>query len=97
MIIIDKPGRTKQDLVKSLEEIKSGFAPQIQQYDLKVTPIPDGYNLKGEKKLMFINFSADIKITAGDEKFVIDYETKNVPQSKIDETLAEVKKILEKY
>ncbi|MEP7146890.1 MAG: hypothetical protein ABI792_07760 [bacterium] len=96
MITINKPGRTREDLLKSLEDIKSSFKPQIEQYNLQVTSIPDGYNLKGKKKVLFIDFSADIKITAQDGKFVINYETNNIPQSKINETLAQVRGVLEK-
>ena len=96
MITIDKPGRTKEDLLKSLEDIKTSFAPEIQKYDLKVTPITDGYNLKGNKKIIFIDVMADINIKAEDGKFVIDYQTKNIPQSKIDEVLVQVRDVLEK-
>ncbi|MEO8665071.1 MAG: hypothetical protein ABI462_06205 [Ignavibacteria bacterium] len=96
MIIIEKLGRTKQDLLRSLEDIKTSFASQIQKYDLKITPVTDGFNLKANKKILFIDIYADINVVAEDGKFVINYETKNVPQSKIDEALIQVKEVLEK-
>lgn len=96
MITIDKPGKTKQELLKSLENLKSDFAKEIAEYDIKLSPITDGYNLKGSKKIVFIEFSVDVNIKAEDGKFVIDYQTKNVPQAKIDEAIGEVTKVLEK-
>ncbi|MDQ3193894.1 MAG: hypothetical protein M3P82_02720 [Bacteroidota bacterium] len=96
MITIDKPGKSKQELLKSLEKIKSGFASQIQQYDLKVETITDGYSLKAKKKILFIDATADIRIKAEEGKFVVEYETKNVPQSKINEAIEKVKQVLEK-
>ncbi len=96
MITIDKPGRTKQDLLRSLEDIRTSFNSQIQKYDLKVSQITDGYNLKGEKKIIFINVMADINIRAEEGKYLIEYETKNIPQAKIDEVLVQVRDVLEK-
>ena len=96
MITVDKPGRTKQDLLRSLEDIRTSFNSQIQKYDLKVSQITDGYNLKGEKKIIFINVMADINIRAEEGKYLIEYETKNIPQAKIDEVLVQVRDVLEK-
>lgn len=96
MITIDKPGKSKQELLKSLENLKSDFAKEIAEYDIKLSPITDGYNLKGSKKIVFIEFSVDVNIKAEDGKYVIDYTSKNVPQAKIDEAVGEVRKVLEK-
>ncbi len=96
MITIAKPGKTKQELLASLEKLKSDFAKEISEYDIKISPIPDGFNLKGSKKIVFVEFSVDVNIKAEDGKFVIDYHAKNVPQAKIDEAVGEVRKVLEK-
>ena len=96
MITIDKPGKSKQELLKSLENLKSDFAKEIAEYDIKLSPITDGYNLKGSKKIVFIEFSVDVNIKAEDGKYVIDYTSKNVLQAKIDEAVGEVRKVLEK-
>lgn len=96
MITIDKPGKSKQELLKSLENLKSDFAKEIAEYDIKLSPITDGYNLKGSKKIVFIEFSVDVNIKAEDGKYVIEYTSKNVPQAKIDEAVGEVRKVLEK-
>ena len=96
MITIDKPGKSKQELLKSLENLKSDFAKEIAEYDIKLSPITDGYNLKVSKKIVFIEFSVDVNIKAEDGKYVIDYTSKNVPQAKIDEAVGEVRKVLEK-
>ena len=51
MITIDKPGKSKQELLNSLEKLKTDFAKEISEYDVKLSPITDGYNLKGSKKI----------------------------------------------
>ncbi len=96
MITIEKPGRTKQELLSSLDKLKTDFAKEISEYDIKLSPISDGYNLKGSKKIVFIEFSVDVNIKAEDGKFVIDYQSKNVPQTKIDEAMVKVKEVLDK-
>ncbi len=96
MITIDKPGKSKQELLQSLEKLKSEFAKEISQYDIKLNPITDRYNLKGSKKIAFIEFSVDVNIKAEEGKYIIDYHTKNVPQSKIEDAIGQVTKVLEK-
>ncbi len=97
MITISKTGKTKQELLNSLEKLKSDFAKEISQYDLNVTPVTDGYKLEGKKKIVFVEISVELEITAHDGKYEIDYKTKNVPQGQIDKAITEVKSILEKY
>lgn len=96
MITIDKPGKSKHELLSSLEKLKTDFAKEISEYDIKLTPITDGYNLKGSKKIVFIEFSVDVNIRAEEGKYVIDYQSKNVPQGKIDEAMVKVKEVLDK-
>lgn len=96
-LTIDKPGKSKQDLLNSLEKLKTNFASQIKEFDLNVSPVTDGYELKGSKKILFVDFSVDLKITAEDGRFNIFYDTKNVPQSKIDSAIVQVKDVLKKY
>ena len=96
MMIIDKPGKSKQELLNSLEKLKTDFAKEISEYDIKLSPITDGYNLKGSKKIVFIEFSVDVNIKAEEGKYVINYTSKNVPQSKIDMALVKVKEVLDK-
>lgn len=96
MITIDKPGKSKQELLQSLEKLKTDFAKEISEYDIKLSPITDGYNLKGSKKIVFVEFSVDVNIKAEEGKFVIDYTSKNVPQGKIDEAMVKVEEVLNK-
>ena len=96
MITIDKPGKSKQELLTSLEKLKADFAKEISEYDIKLSPITDGYNLKGSKKILFVDFSVDVNIKAEEGKFVIDYTSKNVPQGKIDEAMVKVEEVLNK-
>lgn len=86
-MVISKPGKTKQQLLKCLENLKSRFAKEISEYEIKITEIENGYRIYGEKKILFVNFSVDVKITAGDGKYDLDYKTKNVPESKIKEAI----------
>ena len=96
MMIIDKPGKSKQELLNSLEKLKTDFAKEISEYDVKLSPITDGYNLKGSKKIVFIEFSVDVNIKAEDGKYVINYTSKNVPQGQIDKAMVKVKEVLDK-
>ncbi|MBK8551483.1 MAG: hypothetical protein IPL53_10660 [Ignavibacteria bacterium] len=96
MITIDKPGKSKQELLTSLEKLKADFAKEISEYDIKLSPVTDGYNLKGSKKILFVDFSVDVNIKAEEGKFVIDYTSKNVPQGKIDEAMVKVEEVLNK-
>ena len=96
MITIEKPGRTKKELLSSLEKLKTDFAKEISEYDIKLSPITDGYNLKGSKKIVFIEFSVDVNIQAEEGKYVINYTSKNVPQGQIDKAMVKVKEVLDK-
>lgn len=96
MITIDKPGKTKAELIASLEKLKTDYAKEISEYEIQITPISDGFNMKGSKQIVFITFSVDVNIKAEDGKYVINYTSKNVPQAKIDQAIAEVTKVLEK-
>ncbi len=91
---ISKPGKSKQDLLNCLEKLKSEFSNEIEQYNVKITPNEDGYKIQGEKKVLFVNFSVDIGIVAKDGEFEIEYETNNVPKSKVNEALEQVKQVL---
>ena len=95
-MIIDKPGKSKQELLNSLEKLKTDFAKEISEYDVKLSPITDGYNLKGSKKIVFIEFSVDVNIQAEEGKYVINYTSKNVPQGQIDKAMVKVKEVLDK-
>ncbi len=96
MMTIDKPGKSKQKLLNSLEKLKTDFAKEISEYNIMLSPITDGYNLKGSKKIVFIEFSVDVNIKAEDGKYVINYTSKNVPQGQIDKAMVKVKEVLDK-
>ena len=96
MMIIDKSGKSKQELLNSLEKLKTDFAKEISEYNIMLSPITDGYNLKGSKKIVFIEFSVDVNIKAEDGKYVINYTSKNVPQGQIDKAMVKVKEVLDK-
>lgn len=96
MITIEKPGKSKQELLNSLEKLKTDFAKEISEYDVKLSPITDGYNIKGSKKIVFIEFSVDVNIKAEEGKYVINYTSKNVPQGQIDKAMVKVKEVLDK-
>lgn len=94
---VNKPGKTKKELLSSLDKLKTDSADLIREYDLHVSKVTDGFKLKGEKNIILIEATVDLEIIAEDGKYVINYETKNVPQAKIDKALTKVKEILGKY
>lgn len=91
---ISKPGKSKKDLLDCLEKLKSKFKDEIEQYNVQITPNKDGYKIQGEKKVLFVNFSVNVDIVAKDGEFEIDYETNNVPKSKVNEALEQIKQVL---
>lgn len=95
MINIPKPGRSKQDLLDKLENLKSDFSRQSAENDVKIEKITDGYNLKAEKQVLFITFYVDANIIAKDGCYEITWES-NAPESKVNEALEKVKEVLEK-
>jgi hypothetical protein len=97
MITIPKPGKTKQELLSSLDKLKTDFAQEISEYDLNVDSIPDGYKLEGNKKILMLEISVEMEITAQDGKYEINYKTKNVPQAQIDKAIGKATEILKKY
>lgn len=96
VISINKPGKSKKELLNYLEKLKTDFAHEISKYDLKLSPVKDGYNLKGSKRILVLKASADINIKAENEKYVIDYTSKNIPLGMIDQAISKVKQILNK-
>ncbi len=95
MIKIPKPGKSKQELLLKLENFKSDYSKQINENDVKIEKITDGYNIKAEKKVLFLTFYVNADIIAKDYEYLITWES-NAPDSKVNEALEKVKEILEK-
>lgn len=53
--IISKPGKSKQELLESLEKLKEKFKHEISGNDVEVTKITDGYKVHAEKRSL-LNF-----------------------------------------
>ena len=94
-IRIDKPGKSREELLTCLEKFEKNYNKEIKEYDIQILEIDGGYNIKAEKSVLFMNFYLDAKIIAHDGYFDISYDT-NVPQSKVDEVLNKVEDVLEK-
>ena len=86
-MIITKPGKSRLQLLDCVEKLKTKFSKEISEYDIDIADIENGYRIFGERKVLFINFAVDVKITVEDGKYNINYTTKNVPESKIKEAL----------
>lgn len=95
MLNIPKPGKSKQVLLEKLERFKSAYSKQINENEVKIEKITDGYNIKAEKKVLFMTFHVYADIIAKDNEYVITWES-NAPNSKVIEALEKVKEILEK-
>lgn len=95
MINISKPGKSKQELLEKLERFKSDYSKQIDENDARIEKITDGYNIKVEKKVLFMTFYVNADIIAKDEGYEITWES-NAPESKVNEALEKVKIELEK-
>jgi hypothetical protein len=94
-LIISKPGKTKEQLLGNLENFKSEFSKFIAENNVKIRDITDGFNVRGEKKFLFMSFWIDANIIAGEGVYKLGWET-NAPKNKVDEAMAKVKEVLEK-
>ncbi len=95
MINIPKPGKTKQELLQKLESFKSEYSSKIDENEVKIEKITDGYNIKAEKKVLFMTFHVNADLIAKDGAYTITWES-NAPDSKVNEALDKVREILEK-
>lgn len=95
MLTIPQPGKSKQQLLAKLEDLKKDMQKQVENNEVTLTPITDGYNIKAEKKVLFLNFYVDANIVVKDEAFELSWET-NAPESKVEEAIEKIKIALEK-
>lgn len=95
MLTIPQPGKTKQQLLDKLEELKKDMLKQTEDNDVTLSVINDGYNLKAEKQVLFMTFFVDANIIAKDGEYEITWKT-NAPESKVNEALEKVRLALEK-
>jgi len=90
--IIAKPGRTKQELLDSLEKLKEKFKYEISGNDVEVSPITDGYKIHAEKRFI-VKFHVDAQIVARDGEYELTWET-NAPKNKIEEAMVKIEDYL---
>ncbi len=95
MLTIKRPGKSKAELFAKLEDLKKDMQKQVDDNEVTLTPIADGYNIKAEKKVLFMTFFVDANITVKDEAFEITWET-NAPEGKVNEALDKIRGVLEK-
>ena len=93
-LTVQKPGKSKQQLLECLEQIKAKFEDDVKKNDGVLEKITDGYSMSAEKKILFMTFWVKSKITAEDGKFELTWDT-NAPESKVEDAMEKVKKILE--
>jgi ribosome-associated translation inhibitor RaiA len=92
---IPKPGKTKQQLLEKLERFKEEYSKQIDENDVTLEKTNDGYRVKAQKKVLFMNFHVNAEIIAKDGEYEITWES-NAPESKVNEALEKVRRELEK-
>ncbi|MBZ0201418.1 MAG: hypothetical protein K8I03_00215 [Ignavibacteria bacterium] len=95
MIVVNKPGKTKEYLLSSLGNLKSDFSKQIADDNISIAETSEGYSIKAEKTILFMKFWVDANVIAKEGRFEISWET-NAPESKVEEALISIKEVLEK-
>ncbi len=90
--IIERPGKTKQELLESLAKLKEKFKNEIVGNDVKLTEITDGYKVYGEKRFI-VKFYVDAQIIARDGEYELTWET-NAPSGKVDEAMQQIEDVL---
>lgn len=81
---INKPNRSKQELLSLLEAQLKQFDTFIKENNATLTKTTDGYNLSVEKRVLFMNYFLNAEIKTEDEKYIINYDT-NAPEFKVKE------------
>lgn len=94
MIIINKPGKSKENLLSALGELRSEFSKQIAENNIEIAETSEGFDVKAEKTVLFMKFWVDAKVIAKEGYYEISWET-NAPKSKVEEALDSIKELLE--
>ena len=81
---INKPSKSKEELLSLLEAQLSQFDSFIKENNATLTKTMDGYNLSVEKRVLFMKYFLNAEIKADDEKYIINYDT-NAPEFKVKE------------
>jgi translation elongation factor EF-G len=90
--IIEKPGKTKAELLKSLEQLKEKFKYEIEGNNVEITNITDGYKIHAEKRII-VKFHVDAEIVARDGEYEISWDT-NAPKSKVEDAMKRIEQTL---
>lgn len=90
--IIEKPGKSKTELLESLEKLKEKFKYEISGNDIELSKITDGYKIHAEKRFI-VKFHVDAEITAADGQYEISWET-NAPKSKVEDAMEKIEQTL---
>jgi hypothetical protein len=93
-LVVNKPGKSKAQLMECLENLKVKFKDQMHSNDVTLEKTSDGYNITGEKKILFMTFWVKSQIKAMDEKFELEWET-NAPEGRVEDAMREVTKVLD--
>lgn len=93
-MLINKPGKSKEQLLSSLDSLRNNFAKEISDNDVRIESVTDGFLIKAEKKILFMNFRVNAEIKALEEAYELTWET-NAPAGKVNEAIEKVKKVLE--
>lgn len=93
-LVVNKPGKTKAQLLSCLENIKERFKDDIGSNDVTLEKTPDGYNITGEKNILFMKFWVKSQIIAVDERYELTWET-NAPEGRVQDAMREITKVLD--
>jgi hypothetical protein len=91
---VEKPGKSKQQLLGCLDSVKDKFKGDINDNDVIVNKTTEGYNFSAEKKILFMTFWVKADIIAREEEFELSWDT-NAPESRVEDAIRQVKKVLE--
>lgn len=88
-ITIEKPGRTKNELVKTLYNLKEDFIEEIDDDDVKIRETGDGLSFNVKKFIFYV----EGKITVKNNLFEISYDT-NAPDFKVKPVISKLQNLL---
>ena len=78
-IIFKKEGKSKEELIKCLEQLEAKHAKEISEYNISVKRDNDKIYVSGSRNILFFNFWVNAVLTAEDNMIILEFET-NAPK-----------------
>lgn len=94
--IIQKPNKSKTELLVFLESQLPYFKKILSENNAKLKRVQDGFTIELEKTVLFMKFFLNATIICEDGNYLILYET-NAPDSKVNDFKIKINDYLKNF